>query len=106
MLTEEAKRVMTFVTTMGSFSYRRLPFGLATAGALFQRYMNACLEKWLWREAAAVAIGTDTAEEHMVVLTNIVATLAKRGFSVKAEKMNVFAKEFYLLGASEHTDWA
>ena len=45
-----------------------------------------------------VAIGTDTAEEHMVVLTNIVATLAKRGFSVKAEKMNVFAKEFIFLG--------
>ena len=102
MLTEEAKKVMTFVTTMGSFSYRRLPFGLATAGALFQKYMNACLEKWLWREAVAVvddvAIGTDTAEEHMVVLTNIVATLAKRGFSVKAEKMSVFAKEFIFLG--------
>ena len=45
-----------------------------------------------------VAIGTDTAEEHMVVLTNIVATLAKRGFSVKAEKMSVFAKEFIFLG--------
>ena len=93
---------MTFVTTMGSFSYRRLPFGLATAGALFQRYMNACLDKWLWREAVAVvddvAIGTDTAEEHMIVLTNIVATLAKRGFSVKAEKMSVFAKEFIFLG--------
>ena len=41
----------------------------------------------------------------MVVLTNIVAALAKRGFSVKAEKMNVFAKEFNLFGASEHTDW-
>jgi len=44
--------------------------------------MNACLEKWLWREAVAVvddvAIGMDTAEEHMVVLTNIVATLARR----------------------------
>jgi len=46
--------------------------------------MNACLEKWLWREAAAIvddaAISTDTVEEHMVVLTNIVATPA-RGFS-------------------------
>ena len=93
---------MTFVTTMGSFSYRRLPFGLATAGALFQRYMNACLEKWLWRVAVAlvydVAIGTNSAEEHTVVLTNIVATLARRGFSVKAEKMNVFAKDFIFLG--------
>ena len=44
-----------------------------------------------------VAIGTDTAEEHMVVLTNIVATLARRGFSVKAEKMNVFATYFIFL---------
>ena len=44
-----------------------------------------------------VAIGTDTAEEHMVVLTNTVATLARRGFSVKAEKMNVFATDFIFL---------
>ena len=102
LLTEEAKQVMTFVTTIGSFSYKRLPFGLATAGALFQRYMNTCLEQWLWQEAIAVvddvAIGTETVEQHMKVVVDIVTTLAKRGFSVKAEKMKLVVEEFEFLG--------
>lgn len=102
MLQEEAQKVMTFTTQLGSYSYVRLPFGLATAGALFQRYMNQVLDKWLWNQAIAVvddvAIGSATVEEHMKLVVNILCTLAERGFSVKAEKMKLFVKEFVFLG--------
>lgn len=45
-----------------------------------------------------VAIGTETVEQHMKVVVDIVATLAKRGFSVKAEKMKLVVEEFEFLG--------
>jgi len=54
MLKESAQDVMTFATPIGSYKYVRLPFGLATAGSLFQRCMNQCLEQWLWRELVAI----------------------------------------------------
>ena len=64
MLNEQAQQIMTFTTPLGSFSYVRLPFGLATAGALSQRHMNQVLDKWLWDSVFAVvddvAIGTAT----------------------------------------------
>ena len=64
--------------------------------------MNTCLEQWLWQEAIAVvddvAIGTETVEQHMKVVVDIVTTLAKRGFSVKAEKMKLVVEEFEFLG--------
>ena len=54
MLNAEAQEAMTFTTQLGSYSYVRLPFGVATAGALFQRYMNQCLDRWLWTDVVAV----------------------------------------------------
>ena len=102
MLNEQAQQIMTFTTPLGSFSYVRLPFGLATAGALFQRYMNQVLDKWLWDSVIAVvdddAIGTATVEEHMTKVIEAVCTLAEKGFSVKVEKMHLFVKEFIFLG--------
>jgi transposase InsO family protein len=102
MLDYEAQQCMTFTTQLGSYSYVRLPFGLATAGALFQRYMNRCLDKWLWNEAVAVvddvAMGSDDKDHHMRLVTEIVCTLAEKGFSVKAEKMKLFVDEFVFLG--------
>lgn len=69
---------------------------------MFQRHMNSCLEKWLWREAIAVvddvAIGTDDVESHVPIVTEIMCMLAEKGFSVKAEKMFLFVKEFVFLG--------
>jgi len=102
MLKESAQDVMTFTTPIGSYKYVRLPFGLATAGSLFQRYMNQCLEQWLWRELVAivddVAMGTDTIEEHIPLVTNVFCRLTEKGFSVKAEKVKLFVKEFVFLG--------
>ena len=102
MLTEEAQKVMTFTTPLGSYSYVRLPFGLATAGALFQRYMNQVLDKWLWNEVIAVvddvAMGSDTIEEHLELVINVMCVLSQKGFSVKASKMSLFVDEFVFLG--------
>jgi len=102
MLAKRCQEILTFVTAVGSYKYIRLPFGLATAGSLFQRYMNKCLDEWLWREAIAVvddiAIGTETIESHLEVVIKILCHLTERGFSVKAEKMRLFVDEFIFLG--------
>ena len=40
LVTEEDKLKATFRTRWGTFSYRRMPFGLINVGATFQRAMD------------------------------------------------------------------
>ena len=53
---------------------------------MFQRYMNRCLDKWLWNEVIAVvddvAMGSDQVEPHLKLVTGVICTLAEKGFSV------------------------
>ena len=43
-------------------------------------------------------MGSDKVEPHMKLVTDVICTLAEKGFSVKAEKMKLFVKEFVFLG--------
>ena len=102
LLTDDARDILTFSTPVGSYSYVRLPFGLATAGAMFQRYMNHVLDPWLWRDVIAVvddvAIGSNTVEEHLEMITRVINTLGEHGFSAKVKKVKLFAEEAIFLG--------
>ena len=101
-LDKEASQVLTFTSTVGTFSYTRLPFGIRTATALFQRRINASLSEWMWREALAICddmgVGTETTDQHIVVLTKILTRLATDGFTLKPSKVKFFAEEFEFLG--------
>lgn len=78
-MTKDVQDIMTLTTQLGSYSYLRLPFGLTTAGALFQRYMNRVLDKWLWNEAIAVvddvAMGSDNVPDHLKLVTEVITVL-------------------------------
>ena len=43
---------------------------------MFQRYMNRCLDKWLWNEVIAVvddvAMGSDQVEPHLKLVTEVI----------------------------------
>ena len=39
LLHDESKHLTSFVTPLGAYRYLRMPFGLATAAACFQRVM-------------------------------------------------------------------
>lgn len=45
-LTDRAKKVLTIITPDGLYSYKTVPFGLKTAGAVFQRMVNKLLRQW------------------------------------------------------------
>ena len=98
MLDHQAQQCMTFTTQLGSYSYVRLPFGLATAGALFQRYMNRCLDKWLWNEAIAVvddvAMGSNEKEPHMRLVTDIICTLAAKGLMSVSLSLSLYLHDY------------
>ncbi|KAL5013063.1 hypothetical protein ScPMuIL_011614 [Solemya velum] len=45
-LTDRAKKVLTIITPDGLYSYKTVPFGRKTAGAVFQRMVNKLLRQW------------------------------------------------------------
>lgn len=44
LLNERSRNMTCFVTRLGTFRYRRLPFGLSSAPEIFQRFMEEVLE--------------------------------------------------------------
>ena len=101
-LTEAAQQILTFACPLGTFSYKRLPFGLATAGSMFQRYMNQLLYKHLWKNAVAVVddvvIGHSDLEQHITDSFDVINTLAEAGLSAKLTKLKILPDEFKFLG--------
>ncbi|KAE8184280.1 hypothetical protein CF336_g7855 [Tilletia laevis] len=71
-----------FVCHRGLYQYKRVPFGLRNAPAIFQRLMDKVLGSIRWQQAVVyiddAVIATDTLEEHNSALT----TLLKNAMSV------------------------
>ncbi|EGB04300.1 hypothetical protein AURANDRAFT_67346 [Aureococcus anophagefferens] len=62
----------------------------------FKEMIAYCWDRWLWTDVVAVvddvAMGSSDEEHHLRLVTDVVCTLAAKGFSVKAEKMQLFIK--------------
>ena len=87
-LDEAAKELITINTQMGSYRYNRLPFGVASAPAIFQRTMDMVLQG-LPRVVCYVDDGlvTGTSDsEHLSNLAKVLDRLQPYGFWVKEEK--------------------
>ncbi|XP_049268953.1 uncharacterized protein K02A2.6-like [Rhipicephalus sanguineus] len=88
VLQEASRKYVTISTTMGLFQYTRLPFGVASAPAIFQREMDN-----LFRGMRHVAMYLDDIlitgindGDHMQNLHNVLARLQDAGLKLKREK--------------------
>ncbi|XP_037572404.1 uncharacterized protein K02A2.6-like [Dermacentor silvarum] len=100
VLQDASRKYVTISTTLGLFQYTRLPFGVASAPAIFQREMDN-----LFRGMRHLAVylddilvtGTDDGD-HLQNLHNVLARLQDAGLKLKLEKCVFLAPSVEYLG--------
>jgi hypothetical protein len=94
---EGSKHITAFITTLGLYEYHRMPFGLVNAPAVYQRAIDKALGKLKGAEAHVymddVLIPSESIEEGLQRLENVLHALANAGFSLNYRKCTFLAEE-------------
>ena len=101
-LAPEAQEVTAFSTREGQFCFNRLPFGLSTAPATFQRLMHTLLDGMLFKGVVVylddiLVYGKDQ-YEHDERLEKIFKKIQKAGLKINPEKCEFNTTELLFLG--------
>ena len=100
MLKAESQKYVTINTHRGLYQYVRLPFGIASAPALFQQLMNTVLEgipHVICYIDDILVTGTNDAN-HVQNLATVLEHLEKLGLRLKKEKFSFLQKSVEYLG--------
>ena len=99
-LDEDSQKLVTIHTHKGLFKYHRLPFGVSTAPAIFQR----CMET-ISRGQTGVSVYLDdilitgsTMQEHAKNLEAVLQKLSKAGFKLNRQKCSFMKERIEYLG--------
>jgi transposase InsO family protein len=97
-----------FTTRKGQFEYLRMPFGLCSAPATFQRLMHTILQKENWTKCLIylddILVFGKNAEEHNERLRTVLQRIREAGLKLSPEKCHLFRKEVSYLGHVISTD--
>ena len=100
LMDEESRKFVTINTHKGLYQYTRLPFGIASAPAVFQRIMDTILQGI---EGVAcyiddIIITGKTPEEHLERLEEVLQRLLRHGIHVKKSKCRFLQPSVIFLG--------
>ncbi|XP_036340020.1 uncharacterized protein K02A2.6-like [Rhagoletis pomonella] len=100
MLDEPSKQIMVVNTPLGLFQYQRLPYGIASAPAIFQRYLEQLLTgiEGCGNYLDDIIITAPTTEQHISRVEQILKILQDNGIRCKKEKCSFFQTEMEYLG--------
>ena len=100
VLDEKSRKFVTVNTHRGLYRYNRLPFGVASAPALFQKMMDSVLADIpgviCYIDDILVTGRND--EEHIQNLTAVFERLQTHGFRLKKEKCSLLQNAVHYLG--------
>ncbi|KRZ10689.1 Uncharacterized protein T11_7653 [Trichinella zimbabwensis] len=99
-LDEESKKILVINTHKGLFHYNRLPFGVASAPAIFQKVMDTMLAG-IPNVAAYlddIILTGATDDEHRRTLKLVLGRLKEFGLRIRKEKCTFFQREVEYLG--------
>jgi len=91
-----------FTTRKGQFEYLRMPFGLCSAPATFQRLMHTVLRNENWEKCLIylddILVFGKTAEEHYQRLISVLQRIRESGLKLSPEKCHFFQRQVEYLG--------
>ena len=99
-LEEESQELVTINTHKGLYRYKRLPFGVASAPAIFQRTMEATLQGLPMVSVYLddILVSGKTQQEHLANLNEVLTRLESAGLRLKREKCSFCQPEVTYLG--------
>ena len=100
LLDEAAQKFVTINTHKGLFRYSRLPFGIASAPAIFQRTMDTILQdlKGVACYIDDIIITGQSDAEHLDRLEEVLRRLQRHGIRAKWAKCKLFKSSVNFLG--------
>lgn len=101
-LDKESRKYTAFVFDGKVYQFRRVPFGLKTAGNAFVRAMNKAIQPHTTPYATEYVddtlIGSTTFDEHIQHLDDYLQRMARAGFTINFERCNFCEPEIDYLG--------
>ena len=99
-LEEESKEYVTINTSKGLFRYNRLPFGVSSAPAIFQRIMDQLLSNipFVCASMDDILISGSDDDQHLDNLNKVLKRLAKAGVRLNRDKCVFMSTEVIYLG--------
>lgn len=102
LIREEDREKTAFSVNHAKFHFKRMPFGLKNAPAIFQRCVNDILHEYIGKFAYVyiddVLIFSKTPEEHLEHVSTIIHALNRANMKISSEKSHLFTNEIEYLG--------
>ena len=100
LLDDEAQELTSINTHKGLYKYTRLPFGVASAPAVFQRTMDTLLKDLPMTCVYIddILVAGKTPQDHLTNLTAVLSRLQEAGLRLKREKCSFCVPEVEYLG--------
>ena len=97
---KESKQYLTINTHQGLYEYNRLPFGVASAPAIFQKLMDTVLQgvSGVICYIDDILVSSADEDSHLRALEEVCNRLEKHGFRLKLEKCEFLLKSIEYLG--------
>ena len=99
---ENSKKYTAFSTPTGHWEFERMPFGLQGSPITFTRLVNTVFHGMLGKSIFIymddLLIATNTIEEHLTILEEVLDRLRLAGLKLKLEKCDFLKKKIVYLG--------
>ena len=101
-LNEQSKKKTAFSTTNEQYCFNRMPIGIATAPATFQKLINKVLGPLNWKEAIVylddILIFSSKIKEHIKRVRNILERIKEASLKLNRDKCHFLKTETKFLG--------